>query len=838
MNHLDLTSEKSKASVGRSVVRRPPSRPRVRDETTINGNEQKYTKNLQNTAATNLYRVSRLCHQIHDNAVRQTFGKYFPKPNANEQRQNGDGSENTPEIDIENEIIKPINGHTNLTRTKSTSSEDLPYISSPEKDKTKSIEDLEDLEQLQNWRRTSKIRRSLQFPKQNKPIQPARPPDLPQNTGSVRKIREDLETGRRLNTALRGNNVDLDALDQILQTISSSSSIYSDQSELPDKELNLIKQKRNSFVTVETLKEVKGRLRRTSFPSSDMYKTKKDEEPDDGIVTEELSTSPSRVKSYIYGMETLNDTTKSKPYLSGQSLCGTGSLESRSKHINNNLINRNEDWYNRRKSYGFEQVQNHQDQSISSKIKNKIESSTDSGICRSSEIALTKLSDLDDNYFNNNTNKIDTVIHPGSVRKFSTLFEQKDASPKNTLNWKNELESTTIRIPIGVNSEYNNVNKNRPVSDGTKFSNTTAWIKPEENKRHSIAVDEYKYVNNTNNSTDNKYRRTSLAINDNVYPEDSDLNNKRSTKKVEFCKTEVHFAAESGRVNIVETDEKPPPTQNFRRRRRNSGLNINPPGENFVSTPNHLPVLHFGDTSYEKNLYVASSLDDTIYENIKPKKDLVSCNTVTVNTNNNNNNNNAPQNHLLEETKENELDIRKGILKNKPVKPKPYILGDLFNDNNTENSDSTLWGVKLKPIHKEETPIWRSTVTVRNTFFDVGNNDNNEEQPEFQKLLKSLRPTSKKNDNDIFDTRDMENCNSISIIPQQTDNRRSSWSVADRIKQVEDLQWTENKGYSTKVTIGEGDAIVVENLQEKERHPTWPRKDESFKGKIMYNIFI
>lgn len=50
-------------------------------------------------------------------------------------------------------------------------------------------------------------------------------------------------------------------------------------------------------------------------------------------------------------------------------------------------------------------------------------------------------------------------------------------------------------------------------------------------------------------------------------------NGVKPVKKVEFCKTEIHFAADSGKVNIVETDGKPPPTNKFRRRRRNHSLN-------------------------------------------------------------------------------------------------------------------------------------------------------------------------------------------------------------------------------------------------------------------------
>lgn len=84
----------------------------------------------------------------------------------------------------------------------------------------------------------------------------------------------------------------------------------------------------------------------------------------------------SRVRSYVYGMEALLN---KKPGI------GTGSLESRVKLV---PTNKNEDWYNRRKSYGFEKVHNHNDTTTSILLKNKnlVESSTDSGICRSTEI--------------------------------------------------------------------------------------------------------------------------------------------------------------------------------------------------------------------------------------------------------------------------------------------------------------------------------------------------------------------------------------------------------------------------------------------------------------------
>ena len=79
----------------------------------------------------------------------------------------------------------------------------------------------------------------------------------------------------------------------------------------------------------------------------------------------------------------------------------------------------------------------------------------------------------------------------------------------------------------------------------------------------------------------------------------------KPTKKVGFCKTEVHFVADSGKVNIVETDGKPPPTNRFRRRRRNN--NSTSLG---IPTNKNLPVIHFGDTSYEKYIFGASKKPD------------------------------------------------------------------------------------------------------------------------------------------------------------------------------------------------------------------------------------
>lgn len=543
----------------------------------------------------------------------------------------------------------------------------------------RSVEDLEDLEELQSWRRNSKVRRSLQE---------KAPPEVPES-GKVKKLREELEKGRRLTTALRNNSIstDLSALDNIIQSISSASSL--DEEKQP-------KRNKESFVTVESLQEVKKRLRHTKL-----------EDSDDGIVSEELNDNQNTVKSYVYGMEMNNK----------KSVTGTGSLESRSKLTNGTGSHKSEDWYNRRKSYGFEKVHGPEEASSMLKCKNVVESSTDSGICRSSEIMIVPTPTKP-------TSGCETEpeVNYGTVKKMTSIFNQ---DTKSAWRWKgDEIKSTTITIPIVKN---NNVVE-------------LSWDEPEK--------------------------------------EDTG----RRGKKVEFCKTEVHFAAESGKVNIVETDEKPPPTQNFRRRRRNS---TDYP-EDFNNK--NLPVLHFGDTSYEKTMF-----------GLPEEKTPSAFSVVTVNT---------TSDHHPEYSEEERKDLMdndnlKGILKNKPVKPRPYHLGQL---------DAEGWGVKLRQVPKEPaTPLWKSTVTVHEPQAEL---------PEFQKLLRNLRKTDYLSDNE---NRYSEGFAQVRMVPAAKDSRRSSWSVADRVPLVDDVQ--ENKGYSTKVNFGDGQATVVQSDQS-----TWPRMENLSKG--------
>lgn len=122
------------------------------------------------------------------------------------------------------------------SRGKSISNEDLspctpngPQQSQlGEKREPNGIVDTDDDFEPCEWRRISKLRRSLQLPSNsNSSIRNAykfgsRPLDLPENLVSVSKIREELENGSRLDRAMRNNHVDLVALNNILKGVPES----------------------------------------------------------------------------------------------------------------------------------------------------------------------------------------------------------------------------------------------------------------------------------------------------------------------------------------------------------------------------------------------------------------------------------------------------------------------------------------------------------------------------------------------------------------------------------------------------------------------------------------
>lgn len=241
---------------------------------------------------------------------------------------------------------------------------------------------------------------------------------------------------------------------------------------------------------------------------------------------------------------------------------------------------------------------------------------------------------------------IDSGLGPGSGDIWSSIEANK---PRGTI------------ITLGDNETSSSVLLNRDTNlSEQRLSPTENGY---ENKRHSIAVDETKYVKdsktlvNLNGLNSKEWNSSSSNILD---------ENGRRMKRVEFCKTEVHFAAESGRVNIVETDGKPPSTNNFRRRRR-----ISAPTTSSENAPTG-PLMHFGD---EKLVDRTIENEVKVFTMEQSKIDEVNT-TDTINRE--------------DDDDLDEISLR-GILKNKPIKPRPYHLGE-----NIENSQK-LWGVRLKP---------------------------------------------------------------------------------------------------------------------------------------------
>ncbi|XP_058452319.1 serine-rich adhesin for platelets [Malaya genurostris] len=507
---------------------------------------------------------------------------------------------------------QPADPESFLSRGKSISIEDL----STERDETNFDDDVEPTQ----WKRVSKIRRSLQFPRKTTPKSNARPADLPENSVSVSKIRQELENGRRLNTAMRNNHIDFVALDNILKNVVDSPIPKVDAPRTPTAPTTT-KPPTSTFLTAESLKAIRGKLRRLSNESlyrDDMSPGEERKDDDDSVTITEVETRMGQLQTSS----------------SSDSSYKSNSLESNRK---GSTDSNSEDWHSRRKSYGFERM--HQ----SSGFMAKMDSSTDSGIGRSSDLSSSWSSGGTEN-----------IAHTrGTIVTLGDLGKEKPTSSAMVIKITNEAQ------------------------DSVKLNQ-----RDEETKRHSIAVDETSYVRD---SLKNMFeKKTSVSVNGFTHTFIDDLN--RNKKKVEFCKTEVHFTADSGRVNIVETDEKPPPTNVFRRRRRSSGGSL---GSTYLQAINSgVPVTHFGDLEKEVN---ESELKENPVYSAPPSVVTTSVGRSDINN---------PSKAIVTASDDSdshsadEISLR-GILKNKPTKPKPYVLGE-----NLDSSES-LWGVKLRPVSTE-----------------------------------------------------------------------------------------------------------------------------------------
>lgn len=283
------------------------------------------------------------------------------------------------------------------------------------------------------------------------------------------------------------------------------------------------------------------------------------------------------------------------------------------------LLNSSNEWNTRRKSYSFEDTSPLNETITHSNDTLAMESSTDSGICKSTEIVNDY---MDDN----------------SHSKYLSRDERKTNNNEESFrDW---------------------LSKNRPTSHyrGTKFKTY---------RDHDIVMEDPL----ENNIILQSSGKVSITLPVTIETDSDEYNKKNQTseevdrrvKRVEFCKTEVHFTPDSGKVNIIATDEKPPPSNDFRKRR-----------SAFVPMKDMIdkPITLFGE-----------------------KNDFPTTNGVV-----------TPMNISVSEFGESDENTAatKSILKNKIPKPKPYLLGenmafgtsgDLLNKD--PSNDSVLSAVSL-----------------------------------------------------------------------------------------------------------------------------------------------
>ncbi|KAL1451851.1 hypothetical protein WDU94_006187, partial [Cyamophila willieti] len=314
---------------------------------------------------------------------------------------------------------------------------------------------------------------------------------------------------------------------------------------LEDERTQPLTASKKSFVSAETIKNIRNNLK----PVEDVIP--KVAEDDDRVPSQVVMKNGDTSRFNGEGVHVKN--------------YNTGSLE--------NKQSRNEEWYNRRKSYGFEQMKDLSESHHTSgnSLKN-IESSTDSGIAKSNE-------------------HIDSLVKKGIANPANDLFEvrrnslSKNSKIYSTLmslrdsNKKSDFENSAIfsnnaitveqfgtngvhagREPMNNTMEHNGVSK---IVTEAQNEPVCITIKPKEEHTSVINIPNKNEMKVESTMDDNgEYFRKVKEIYDKGAWENGDS---KKPKKVEFSKTEVHF--EPGKVNIIETNEKPPPT-NYRRRRK------------------------------------------------------------------------------------------------------------------------------------------------------------------------------------------------------------------------------------------------------------------------------
>jgi hypothetical protein len=181
------------------------------------------------------------------------------------------------------------------------------------------------------------------------------------------------------------------------------------------------------------------------------------------------------------------------------------------------------------------------------------------------------------------------------------------------------------------------------------------------------------------------------------------------------------------------------------------------------------------------------------------------------------------------------------------------LISALSEKSETLSGDhETKWGVRLKPIHNRHLPLsststWKSTVTLHNPKLDGQKQQNYSpsltlkngklqfphsysEGAGLSTPPKSFQPSFQRKFADDFVAPVLANTQSPESGVGGMDVKifmAPSWSVAERVRQVEDLERAslEARGYSTKVNLVSGKTTVIDSRSSDEQQslPVLPK---------------
>lgn len=137
------------------------------------------------------------------------------------------------------------------------------------------------------WRRVSKIRRSLQYPKAEAPRYGSRPKDLPENLVNISQIKRELQIGHRLNSPTssfaKRNSIERNS-------VTSTQEFFAAANDPETKQIV----KKASLINADSLQGIRNKLKRLSDESlykDDMVTTPENPETNMKVIFRKTSES-------------------------------------------------------------------------------------------------------------------------------------------------------------------------------------------------------------------------------------------------------------------------------------------------------------------------------------------------------------------------------------------------------------------------------------------------------------------------------------------------------------------------------------------------------------------